>query len=188
MSIGYSVEGATDRAFLEGLRQRWCPDARLIEGAFRGPHIRREIPKICRELSHKGANVIVFLTDANKQDWRKVKKRESHLVPAEFQHMTLYGVTDRNVERWLTADRDYAARRLGILSEELDVPDPKGVFNRALGITSYDKKEAEITAIVLDAPMHNWLQRSRSFEAFYEDAWALGKRKGHPIPNEREKN
>lgn len=36
MSIGYSVEGATDRAFLKGLRRRWCPGAALIEGSFRG--------------------------------------------------------------------------------------------------------------------------------------------------------
>jgi len=61
MSIGYSVEGSTDRAFLEGLRRRWRPDAALIEGSFRGASgisLRRDIPRICQELGYKGARVI----------------------------------------------------------------------------------------------------------------------------------
>ena len=33
----------------------------------------------------------------------------------------------------------------------------------------------------------NWLKRSPSFEAFYEDARELSKREEHPIPNERER-
>lgn len=186
MSIGYSVEGATDRAFLRGLQLRWLPDATLIEGAFRGTSIRREIPKICRELAHKGATAIVFLTDGNMQDWREVKQRESGFVPIEFHHSTLYGVADRNVECWLAADRDYLARRLGIAPSGLEVDDPKGIFERALGITSYDRKEDEIAAIVSDAPIRNWLQRSTSFESFYEEARDLSQQQQHPIPNERE--
>jgi len=190
MSIGYSVEGATDRAFLEGLRQRWCPDAVLTEGSFRGASgisLRRDIPSICRELNHKGASVIVFLTDANEQDWRQVKRRESGHVPVAFRHVTLYGVADRNIECWLAADRDYLARRLNVPPKVLDVPDPKGVFEQALGVTSYDRKEEEIASIVRDAPFRNWLKRSPSFETFYEDARLLGKQEGYAIPNERER-
>ena len=190
MSIGYSVEGATDRAFLEGLRRRWLPDAVLIPGAFRGKSgvsLRRDIPHICQELNHKGANVLVFLTDADEQEWRQVRKRESGYVPAEFQHVTLYGVADRNIECWLAADRDYLARRLNVASKVLNVPDPKGVIEGALGITSYDRKEEETASIVHDAPLRNWLKRSPSFEAFYEDARVLSKQEGHSIPNERER-
>lgn len=189
MSIGYSVEGATDRAFLEGLRRRWCPDAVLIEGAFIGrsdTSLRRDIPRICQELGHKGAEVIVFLTDANDQDWRRVKQRESRYVPVEFHHRMLYGVPERNIECWLTVDREYAAKHLNVPPKALDVPDPKGVFERALGITSYDRKEEEIASFVRDAPIRNWLE-SRSFETFYEDARVLGKQQGHPIPNEWER-
>jgi len=191
MSIGYSVEGATDRAFLEGLRQRWCPDAVLIEGSFRGASgvsLRRDIPRICQELDHKRTSVIVFLTDANDQDWRKVKRRESDYVPAEFRHMTLYGVADRNIECWLAADRNYLARRLNVSPQTLHVPDPKGVFECALGVTSYDRKEEEIASIVRNAPLRSWLKRSPSFEAFYQDVRMLSKQEKHPIPNERERN
>jgi hypothetical protein len=191
MSIGYSVEGATDRAFLEGLRRRWCPDVTLIEGAFRGKsriRLRRDIPKICQELAHKGARVIVFLTDANKQNWRQVKQRESALVPDHFLHMTLYGVADRNIECWLAADRDYLARLLGLSPKDLAVDDPKGVIERALGITSYDRKEEKIASIVHYAPLRNWLKRSPSFETFYEDTRILSKQEQYNIPNEREKD
>ena len=190
MSIGYSVEGATDRAFLEGLRMRWCRDAALIEGSFRGASsisLRRDIRRICRELGHKGASVVVFLADAKEQDWRQVKRRESDCVPVEFQHMTLYGVADRNIECWLAADRDYLAGCLNIPPKALDASDPKGVIERALGVTSYDRKEEDIALMVHDAPLRNWLNRSPSFEAFYEDARVLGKREGCSIPNERER-
>jgi hypothetical protein len=191
VSIGYSVEGATDRAFLCGLQERWCPDATLIEGSFRGASgisLRRDVPRICRELGHKGADVVVFLTDAHEQDWREVKRREAAHVPAEFQHVTLYGVAERNVECWLNADRDYLAGVLGVEPAALEVPDPKGIFERSLGISSYRREGERVAAIVRDAPrrtMQNWLKRSPSFKAFYEDARALGKQTGHPIPNER---
>jgi hypothetical protein len=190
MSIGYSVEGATDRGLLEGLRRRWCPAATLIEGSFRGTariSLRRDIPRICKELDHKGASVIIFLTDANNQDWRQVKQRESKFVPTEFRHLVLYGVADQNVECWLKADQDYLAQRLSIPREALDVPDPKGIFEQALGITSYDRKEEEIASIVHGAPLRNWLNESPSFEAFYEDARVISRQQGCLIPNERER-
>ena len=128
---------------------------------------------------------MVFLTDANKQDWREVKQRESSFVPVEFHHIALYGVPDRNIEYWLAADRHYLARQLGIAPSDLEVDDPKDVFEKALDITSYDRKEDEIAAIVLAAPLRNWLI-SPSFESFYEDARDLGQQQQHPIPNERE--
>lgn len=189
MSIGYSVEGSTDRAFLKGLQQRWLPQAALIEGAFRGTSgtsLRRDIPKICRELSHKGANVFVFLTDANTQNWRQVKHREQEFVPNEFRHLMIYGVAEQNIECWLAADRDYLAAQLNIPPSELAVPDPKSVIEHALGITSYNRKEDEIVLIVAEAPLHNWLKRSPSFESFYADARDLSKQVGNTIPNERE--
>ena len=190
MSIGYSVEGATDRGLLEGLRRRWCPDATLIEGSFRGTSrisLRRDIPRICRELDHRGASVIVFLTDANEQDWRQVKQRESEFVPMEFRHIMLYGVADRNIECWLRADRDYLAQQLNMSPEALNVPDPKSAIEQALGITGYDRKEEEIASIVRDAPLRNWLRWSPSFETFYEDARTLSRQQGCLIPNERER-
>jgi hypothetical protein len=190
MSIGYSVEGATDRAFLKGLQQRWQPQAQLIEGAFRGTSgisLRRDLPRICQELNHKGVRVIVFLTDANKQDWREVRQRESALVPVEFRHITLYGVADRNIECWLAADRDYLAQRLGISPQVLAVDDPKDIIETALEVTRFDRKEEIIASIVQEAPLRRWLNRSLSFKTFYEDARKLARREGYTIPNEREK-
>ena len=75
MKIGYSVEGSTDRALLEGLRRRWCPHAHSVEGRVRGRSgisQRREIPNTCRELVSKGADLIILLRDANEENWREV--------------------------------------------------------------------------------------------------------------------
>jgi hypothetical protein len=109
------------------------------------------------------------------------------LIPPEFRHLTLYGVADQNIECWLAADRDYLAQRLGIARKALNVANPKNVFEKALGITTYEKKEEEIASIVLDAPLRNWLNKSSSFEAFYEDTRILSKQEGVPIPNEWDK-
>jgi len=186
------------------IRQRWYPDAALIEGSFRGASgisLRRDIPRICRELSHKGIRVIVFLTDADENASRCSLMPDPFLScdpcsgHAEFRHATLYGVADRNVECWMASDRNYLARRLGVPPQVLDVSDPKGIsdpflscdpcFERALGITSYERKEEEVASIVCNAPLRDWLKHSPSFETFYEDARALSRQEGYPIPNER---
>ena len=36
MKIGYCVQGDVDEAIVRGLAERWCPDAELAEGRFRG--------------------------------------------------------------------------------------------------------------------------------------------------------
>jgi hypothetical protein len=190
MIIGYAVEGATDRAFLEGLRQRWCSQAELVEGSFRGStglSLRREIKGICFELDYKGAEVLIFLTDANERRWREVRRDELEHVPPEYEHRVVYGVADRNVECWLATDREYLAGKLGCNPAELKVDDPKGVFESYLGITSTDRKEPEIAAIVQEAPICNWIDRSLSFETFWGDCWSMSKQQGCEMPNEREK-
>ena len=61
MKIAFCVEGSADRAILHGLRDRWCPQAELVEGRFRGQVLRSQIAKECRILTEKGADLIVFL-------------------------------------------------------------------------------------------------------------------------------
>jgi hypothetical protein len=190
MIIGYAVQRTTDRAFLKGLRERWCPQAEMKEGRFRGGTglaLRREIPQICKQLRKANADVMVFLTDADVHDWREVKRRESGLVPAGYQDIIVYGVADRNIECWLASDRGDLASGLNINPADLNVPDPKDVFEYGIGITSSDKKEPEIVAIVRDAPVRNWIQNSKSFESFYDDVRDMSQRLGCNIPNEREK-
>src|SRR5271157_676732 len=104
MKIGYSIEGSTDRAMLRGLQRRWCPQAELVEGRFRGTSResqRREIPRTCLELALKGADVIVFLRDTNEEDWRRVLKAEEARCRPEHQHLAVFGVCARNAESWL---------------------------------------------------------------------------------------
>jgi hypothetical protein len=188
MKIGYSVEGSTDRAVLRGLRQRWCSDAELIEGRFRGTSGRsqhREIPKTCIELISKGVEFIVFLRDANNESWREVLKADEDRCRPEHRHLTIFAVCDRNIECWLCADADWIAKETRCQPNEFRVPDPKGHFERAIGITGFNNKEEEIAALVKRAPLKNWLS-NRSFREFYERIWDKGKERGCQIESLRE--
>jgi len=188
MKIGYCVEGSTDRAMLHGLNRRWCPHAQLIEGSFRGTSglsQRREIPKVCIELIAKGAELIVFLRDANNENWREVLKTDEERCRPDHKHLTIFGVCDRNVERWLCTDADWIGKETGHPSDEFRVTDPKGPFEEAMGITRLDRKEEEIGVLVQRAPLRNWLS-NRSFREFYERIWDRSKERGCQVENLRE--
>lgn len=185
MKIGYSIEGSTDRAFLKGLRRRWCPHAELVEGRFRGRSglsQRREVPKTCLELNSKGVNVIVFLRDANDEDWRQVLRDDRARCPPEYEHLAVFGVCDRNIECWLCADASWLAKRTGKNEETFKLEDPKSAFEKAVDFSSED----EIARLVEEAPIGNWL-RNRSFEAFYDALWQKSRQLDCRIENLREK-
>jgi hypothetical protein len=189
MKIGYSVEGSTDRALVKGLHQRWCKNAELLEGHFRGSTGQRrrgEIPKICHELIYKGADLIVFLQDSNKEKLRCVLEADEARCRDEHKHLAVFGVCDRNVECWICADADWIAGKTGKPSSEFRVADPKQVFQRAMGISSFDKKEDEITRLVVEAPLRNWLS-NRSFEDFYDKLQQRSKQLGCSIENLRDR-
>jgi hypothetical protein len=189
MKIGYSVEGGTDRALLQGLKRRWCREAELIPGQFRGTSgqsQRREIPNTCIELSAKGADVIIFLRDANAEDWREVLKSDQARCRAEHSHIVVFGVCARNVECWLCRDVHWIAAQTQRDPRHFQSEDPKGVFESALGITRTEKKEDEIANLVECAPLQNWLA-NESFENFYDTLWQKSKQfTGCQLENLRE--
>jgi hypothetical protein len=175
--IGVSVQDFGHRAFLEGLRRRWCPEAQTIRGRTRGRSgisVRRDTPKVCSELQAKGADVVVLLTDADSGEWREVLAEERGRVPSQFEHRVICGVAARNVECWLVVDRPHAAKTMGIPEDELGVGDPKPVVHRALGITTFCHKVEEIAEIVRTMHLGPALIRSdeaaRSLKALYDDA------------------
>ena len=189
MRIGYSVQASTDRALLEGLRRRWCQDAELIPGPFRGSTSashRREYRKICLGFVARSADVMVFLTDADAEDWREVQRHERSRFPQEHLFRAAHGVADRNVECWICAESEWLARRLGSDADQLRGEDPKPAFERALGIDRGDRKEAEIAEVVTAAPLRAWL-RNASFEDFYEQLRDQSQRLGCLIENLRER-
>lgn len=146
---------------------------------------RREIPNVCRELRLKGADLIVFMRDANAENWRDVVDVDNGRCLPEHQHLSVFGVCDRNVECWLCADAQWVAREVGRTAEEFKVDDPKGVFESAMQVITTDRKEPEIAALVGRAPLHRWL-RNRSFEHFYDELWLKSKEHGCQIENLRE--
>lgn len=190
MRIGFSVEGSTDRALIKGLQLRWCRDAELIEGQFRGSSGQsqsREIPKTCTELVSKGIDIVVFLRDSNDENWRDVLKGGTNKCRDEHKHLVVFGVSDRNIECWLCADAEWIAKKTGKSPSDFHITDPKRVFECALGISNFDRKEEEITQLVTKAPLKNWLS-NRSFEDFYNQLWQKSKERGCSIENLREKS
>jgi hypothetical protein len=189
MMIGYGVEGSTDRALVNGLKARWCPQAVLIEGAFRGStqlSLRREYGKICDQFAVQGVDAMVFLTDANRQDWRAVQRNERELFPQERLQQAVHGVCNRNVESWLCADPHWIAQQLGKEAAFFSVDDPKGAFERAIGVSRDDRKEQEIVELIQRAPLRNWLISNPSFEDFYEQTRRLSNANGCALENLRE--
>jgi hypothetical protein len=188
MKIGYSVEGSTDRALLTGLRNRWCSQAELLEGQFRGQtHTsrRREIPRICQELSEKRADLIVFLTDSNVNPWRDVQRGDAEKCPLSYRHISIFGVCLRNAECWLAADPGHIASFSGRNEPEFRVDDPKRIVEAAFGVTGTDKQEPVIAEFVRTAPLRRWMANP-SFEDFFEQLWQKSKALGCQIENLRE--
>jgi len=185
MRIAFCVEGSADRAILHGFRDRWCPAAELVEGRFRGQLPRSQIPKECKLLASKGADLIVFLRDANLEHWRDVLRADEAKCPPEFRQLVIFG--DRNAECWLAAAPDHLANRLGRPKSELLSEDPSPYVKAGFGMLGFDKeeKEPEVARYVATAPLSSWLGNS-SFEHFYEQLWLKSKQLGCPLENLRE--
>ena len=194
MKIGYYVQGDADEAVVWGLAKRWCPDAELAEGRFRGASresFRREIAKSLWALKYQGCDILVVLTDADANRWRDVKRRESDRIPEDCKHLTLFGVADRNIECWLAIGRGALARELKCRVEEIPTDDPSksNFIKRRFGLTDRDTKQdakARICNYVEQASLREWIEGSDSFEDFYEDARDLAIQNGCSFRNERE--
>ena len=194
MKIGYYVQGDADEAVVKGLAKRWCPDAELVKGPFRGSTnvaLKRELLIVLSMnlKDDKGCDVIVVLTDADANPWRDVKRRESDKIPEDCKHLTLFGVADRNIECWLAIDRDALARELRCREEEIPTDDPSNFVKRRFGLTDRNKLEAKarVCDYVAQASLRTWIEGSDSFADFYEEARRWAARNECSIPNERER-
>jgi len=188
MKIGYSVEGSTDRAFIDGLRKLWCPHAELEEGRFRGSTIqsrRREYSRMLEAFALRGIDVVVFLADGDGENWQEVKQNELEYLPAERRQQVVFGVPDRNIECWICADPHWLAEQVGGDAQLFMNNNPKNAFHVALGI-GRDKKEELISELVQRAPVHRWLV-NRSFEDFYEQLRDCSQVHGCHIENLRDR-
>lgn len=193
MKIGYYVQGDVDEAIVRGLAERWCPDAELAEGRFRGSSrgsFRREIQKSLWDLKNaKACDILIVLTDSDSSQWREVKNRESAKIPADCRHLTVYGVADRNAECWLAIDRAALAEAIDCPAEDIPDGDPSDFIKRGFGLSDRDRREdgkARVSAFVAQAPLKSWIEGSESFEAFYLDARRFALQAECAFPNELE--
>lgn len=190
MKIGYSVEGSTDRAILEGLRRRWCLGAELVEGRFRGQtgeSRRRELRRISLELNEKSVDFMIFLTDSNAMRWRDVYEGERARCHPDLLHLAIFGVCLRNAESWLASDAVWLGHQTGRKAADYEVDDPKGQVEAALMITKSEKREEEIARLVEASPLSRWM-KNPSFEHFFDQLWNKSKELGCKIENLRERD
>ena len=193
MKIGYYVQGDMDEAVLQGLARRWCPDAELAEGRFRGnsgESLRREIRKSLMDLKmDKECDFLVVLTDADTNRWRDVKRREWDKIPNDYRHLTVFGVADRNIESWLAIDRYALADEIGCRAEEIPSDDPSGFVQRKFGLSgrnrALDAKE-RVRNYIFRTSLKPWIENSDSFQDFYEDIRRLASQTKCSFPNELE--
>jgi len=194
MRIGFYVQGSADEAFVHGLARRWCPDAEIAKGVFRGSSresFRREIAKALWDLrDDKQCEVLVVLTDSDVNPWRDVKRREWARVPADCQHLCVFGVAERNIECWLAIDRVALARELGCTPDDIPDDDPSGFVKRRFGLGERDAEretaKQRVARFVAQAPLKSWIERSDSFEDFYQSIRALAAQTQCRIVNELE--
>ena len=194
MKIGYYVQGAMDVAFVWGLARRWCPHAELAEPVMRGSSresFRREIRKALLDLRDaKGCDILVVLTDSDVNSWREVKRRESERVPDACCHLCVFGVAERNIECWLSIDRQQLAAELGCQPDEIPLDDPAGFIKRAFGLGERDEQrqaaKERVRDFVATAQLKAWIEGSDSFGDFYEEARRLAARVGCDMVNERD--
>lgn len=196
MKIGYYVQGDTDEAVVRGLAKRWCPDAELVRGPFRGSTkvaLKRELLiALSMDLKDdKGCDILVFLTDADANPWRDVKRRESDRIPEDCRYLTLFGVADRNIECWLAIDRGALARELQCQVNDIPKDNPSDFIKQRFGLTDRDTKQnakARICDYVAQASLREWIEGSDSFEDFYKEARRWANQNGCALPNELERD
>lgn len=188
MKVGFILEGSTDEAFVSGLRYRWCPymdDDDLIILSHRGTDRRsRHYPKAFLSAREKGCDVVVVLTDSNDARFTKVASQERRDIGGGNEHYVILGVAQRNIECWICADPEYIASSYGRHPSEFRLADPKSAFERALGITKYDRKKTEIETLVKNYPSLKPMLRNTSFKRFYNDIVDFAQQNGCHIPNE----
>lgn len=191
MKIGYFVQGKADEAFVKGLADKYCPEATLAPGKFRGSSgesLRRDIPNALKDLhDNHGCDYLVVLTDSDEAEWREVHKNEWARIPIELQHLTVFGVANRNIECWLALDRGALARELGCKPNDIPSDDPSGFVKKRFGVSSRGPQGMErIQRFVGNSDIGKWLH-DKSFEHFWERIFQLSKHETCAIPNIRER-
>ena len=133
----------------------------------------------------------MLAVDANNESWREVRDQQKARVPTEFEHSVIHAVAARNIECWLVLDRSHAAKAIGVDEAELDVEDPKRIVHRALGITTFDRKDEELIELAHKMRLHIVLlgesEAAKSLREFYGDARDFAQQNGCAnFPNELE--
>jgi len=174
--IGIIYQGANDRGFLLGLRDRFDCSAELLDARIRGRTqltVWRDAKSNWRYFRNASVDLVVRLTDSDSERWQDARRNELSRYPDDIASIFVCGATSGNVERWLSIDRGYLQAKLGIPTDDvLSVDDLTGRVKRAISKHPSIPDDSEVVRdMVLNAPpavFRAWLGDG-SFRSFYDD-------------------
>lgn len=194
--IAVIAQGPNDVGFLHGLKDRLRCDAEIVDYST-VPILRRrnkytppkEMRLILRHV--KDTDLLVRLTDADKDRWQEVTRREAGCFSQQFAGRFICGVCDRDVENWMLLHKPYAARVLHFQPE--DIPSDRAdrsrfVKSKISSILGGQRDHIGFVArFVREAPADAfaiWL-KDPAFSRFYDECVAAARQVDCPVNDER---
>lgn len=192
--IGVIYQDRNSVGFLRGLRDRLKCEAEFVEPPARIGKPRILPPKRAKlawaYFQKQGVDLVVRFTDADRDRWQDVRRKELDVVPNQGKSIWICGVAVNNVEEWLYLDEAHLATLLRIPSADLkDSENRAGCIKSALSRLSEEcgKDKSEVVArIVRDAPpevFRRWLTDD-ALREFYTDCRAAATAADCETPNE----
>ncbi|MFH0981466.1 MAG: hypothetical protein V2A79_08005 [Planctomycetota bacterium] len=194
--IGVICQDHNSFGFLLGLRDRLRCEAELVEPP--GPvgvqkHLTRANAKRAWEFfKTQGVDIVVRFTDADRDLWQEVSRKEWEVFPSEGATVFICGVAVNNTEEWLGLDADYLVRVLSLPRGALDDATARtGRIKSALAQLARggDDKSAVVARLVRNAPpdvFHRWLRVDEALRHFYTECRNAAARENCETPNELE--
>lgn len=199
------AQGPNDVGFVRGLQRRLGCQAEMID-AKGDPGLRlrgqtmtaRDVKRTITKLHKEGGDLLVRLTDADKRPPQEILKAEKGRFVEQGEQRVVVGVCDPDVEAWITADLDYAARILDFKLQEV----PKDRVGRSGFIKSRIEQKAMersltetdfVEQFIIEVPsevMKRWLSphSGKAFRRFYDECVAAAQRADCPVQDERSLN
>jgi hypothetical protein len=191
--VGVIYQDAYSLGFLRGLQRRLNCGAELVGPPAGLGRIRFLTKNQAKQayvfFKSRSVDLIVELTDADRDRWQEVRRRETEVFPPEVQSQLVCGATVNNTEEWLATVPEWLSSGLNIDDADLrNHPDPSSLVKAAIGRGRRPAQPASelVEQLVIEAPpevFKSWLAEP-SFAAFYRDCRGIAARFGCETTNE----
>lgn len=193
--IGAVYQDSYSRGFLLGLKARLDCQAEFLipEGNVgRNKLMKRKQALLAWTFFREaGVDLVVRFTDADRDRWQEVKRRELSVFPQESRAFLVCGVAVNNPEEWMARTPWYLAEQLDLDEQEItNAQDASSVVKKAIDRRA-TRESASCSSIVerlvKDAPaevFRRWLQ-DEALQDLYDECRSAALRQNCHVPNER---